>query len=535
MGAIGGLMGNAGGASGSGFKALTPGAIQNPVTKEQLDNAYGRTGNAMDTQEALVAALGAQNGIGNQSNVYNQYQDVVAGKGPNPAQAMLAQQTGQNTQNQAALMAGQRGAGANAGLLARQAAQQGAANQQNSIGQGATLQANQSLNALGQAGNIAGQQVQNQAAVTNQFIGNNLAEQQALLNANAGVNANNVALNQSSAGLAQQNMSGQQGMLGGLMNNGGSMFSMLGNMWGPEGQNFAKPAAQLMGGSEGGIQGVGGAAGASSGASIGGAASAGGAADTVGMDAATMIAAEGGNVEKPQMMADGGYSQLQGVQRSAPVVMQAQAFNPTPESSGPSSSMGQYLSNSANGVSAGSTQSGALGSPISPSSGGSDLGKSASGMAGSAMGMFGNMKGMFGGSSPDLTGSIGASSGVSSAGGAADAVSSGSGAMDLGSTASDVSMLAAKGGMVKALVSPGEVFLPPRKVSEVKKGKDPLAVGKKIPGKPKYPGNDYRNDVVPAKLEEGGIVIPNKVLQSKDPHKEAAKFVAAALAKRKVR
>lgn len=528
MGAIGGLMGNAGGASGSGFKALTPGAIQNPVTSEQLANAYGRTGNAMDSQEALVAALGAQNGIGNQSNVYNQYQDVVAGKGPNPAQAMLAQQTGQNTQNQAALMAGQRGAGANAGLLARQAAQQGAANQQNSIGQGATLQANQSLNALGQAGNIAGQQVQNQAAVTNQFIGNNLAEQQALLNANAGVNANNVALNQSSAGLAQQNMSGQRGMLGGLMNNGGSMFSMLGNMWGPEGQNFARPAAQLMGGSEGGIQGLGGAAGASSGASVGEAASAGGAADAVGTDAATMLVADGGYIQKPQMMADGGYSQLQGVQRGGPVVLQAQAFNPTPDPSGPSSSMGQYLSSGGGGgVSSGGGQSGALGSPISPSSGSSDLSKSTSGMAGSAMGMFGKMKGSGGGGGGDTT--MSQIQGMNPGG---YEVTGDQAASDWASVG-DVGM--ANGGTVKALVSPGEVFLPPRKVSEVKKGKDPLKVGEKIPGKPKYPGNDYRNDIVPKRLEEGGIVIPNKVLQSKDPHKEAARFVAAALAKRKVR
>ena len=94
----------------------------------------------------------------------------------------------------------------------------------------------------------------------------------------------------------------------------------------------------------------------------------------------------------------------------------------------------------------------------------------------------------------------------------------------------------AKGGKVKALVSPGERFLKPSDVKAVAKGqKSPLKAGEKIPGKPKFPGNDYRNDTVPKNLEEGGIVIPNKVLQSKNPGHEAKKFVDAVLAKRKTR
>jgi hypothetical protein len=79
---------------------------------------------------------------------------------------MLSQATGANTANQAALMAGQRGSGANAGLMARQAAQQGAANQQNSAGQAATMQANQSLNALNSMGSLATSQANQQANAT---------------------------------------------------------------------------------------------------------------------------------------------------------------------------------------------------------------------------------------------------------------------------------------------------------------------------------------------------------------------------------
>lgn len=90
----------------------------------------------------------------------------------------------------------------------------------------------------------------------------------------------------------------------------------------------------------------------------------------------------------------------------------------------------------------------------------------------------------------------------------------------------------AKGGKVPALLSPGEIYLPPEKAKQVaQKGKDPLS-GKKVPGKPKYPGNDYRNDTYPTTLQEGGVVIPNAVLQSKNPKQNAANFVEAIMAKK---
>lgn len=86
----------------------------------------------------------------------------------------------------------------------------------------------------------------------------------------------------------------------------------------------------------------------------------------------------------------------------------------------------------------------------------------------------------------------------------------------------------AKGGMVNALLSPGEKYLSPKDVQEVKNGKDPLVAGKKVPGKPEVKGakDSLKNDKVPAKLEEGGIVLPRSVTQSKNPHWEAHKFVS---------
>lgn len=119
-------------------------------------------GNALGAQGNLIGALNNANGIGmqtgaagNLTDVYgrqqmtdDQLRGIANGTGPNPAQAMLNQATGQNVANQAALMAGQRGAGANVGLIARQAGQQGAGIQQNAAGQGATMQAQQQLNAI---------------------------------------------------------------------------------------------------------------------------------------------------------------------------------------------------------------------------------------------------------------------------------------------------------------------------------------------------------------------------------------------------
>lgn len=236
-GAVGGVLGGAG--SGllnvlggqTHFNAEPVPNLGTAVTPEQAQQSLA-------SQQALSQALAGQGGIQNQSQVYGQQQALASqlgqlanGQGPNPAQAMLAQQTGNNVANQAALMAGQRGAGANAGLIARQAGQQGAATQQQAVGQGATMQAQQQLGALGalqnqQAllGTTAQNQVNNQANATNAYANNavgqlNTQNEQAMKNA--------FTPQQINAGVATGNAANAQKPLVGLIGGAGAAASVL--------------------------------------------------------------------------------------------------------------------------------------------------------------------------------------------------------------------------------------------------------------------------------------------------------------------
>ncbi len=225
MGFVSGLLGGQ-----NKFRAQGVTDFDMPATTGQANTAYDQTQNGINQQQAFVNALGAQNGLGNQSQVYNQLQGVANGTGPNPAQAQLAQATGANTANQAALMASQRGTGANAGLLARQAAMQGGANQQNAAGQAATLQAQQSLNALGQAGAMANQQAGQQAQGLQTLNQAAQGQQSNILNAigqqnNAKV-ANQSNLNNVNAGVTNQNSGNAQSAGSGLLSGIGSAFGL---------------------------------------------------------------------------------------------------------------------------------------------------------------------------------------------------------------------------------------------------------------------------------------------------------------------
>lgn len=220
-----------GGSSGSGFQANgAPAPIINATTASQANQGYNASQGALGTQAGLVAALGAANGIGNQSQVFNQLQGIAAGTGPNPAAATLNNATGTNVANTAALMAGQRGASANAGLLARTAGQTGAATQQTAVGQGAANQANQSLNAINTAAGVAGQQVGQQIAGTQGLVAGTQGEQGQILGSIAGQNNANVGLqgniNSTNAGIAGVNAQGQQGILGGLAGGVGSALGL---------------------------------------------------------------------------------------------------------------------------------------------------------------------------------------------------------------------------------------------------------------------------------------------------------------------
>ncbi len=314
MGALGGLTGTAGGVSGTGISGPRQATIRQGTTAQDVMNAQQQTGNTMEQQQALLQALQGQNGLGRQESVANQqqalanqlgagrgiaaqnqalaglqntagmYGDIAQGRGPNPAQAALNQSTGQNVANQAALMAGQRGAGANAGLIARQAAMQGANTQQQAVGQAATLQAQQQMNALAgltstqQAlGNMGGSQVQQQQAQqqamanqANQMAGQQIGavntnaqqalnNQTGLQNALAGINTAKVSsqnsVNAANAALAGTQMQGQQAMIGGAMQGaaggssmmaaGGEVKKMAAGGFMDEGLGQSKPQIQL--------------------------------------------------------------------------------------------------------------------------------------------------------------------------------------------------------------------------------------------------------------------------------------------------
>jgi len=388
MSFVSGLLG---GGKGMSYQAVGP-------SSAQLSQANNTVNNDITQQQSFVNALQGQNGLGNQSSVFgqqqalaNQLQGVANGTGPNPAQAALNQATGQNIAAQSALMAGQRGAGANVGLEARQAAMQGANTQQQAAGQGATMQAQQQLAAMqalqGQQANMANlantQVNQQQTGLTNlnqfglQNQGNLYGLQQNANSANASI-ANTAAQ-------GQQNLLGSiTGALGSAaqMIPGGAIASGISNMFSSP-TDYNSPAIQAQRGF-----------------------------------------ADGGEVK----MAQGG-------QTPSPV-------------SGPQSFAARH--------------------------------------------MLGTMPTM----------------------------------QPLKQMQPMSQMKMAEGGKVPALVSKGEIRIHKNDVKKVAEGKKSPLDGEKIPGKPKYPGNDYRNDVVPKTLNEGDIIIPNAILQSKNPQWQAHKFVA---------
>lgn len=234
-----------GGATNNGNFTAIGAPLQDPTTTGQATTAYGNTQSGLDQQQQLANALAAQGGINNQSSVYNQQQQLAnalqmqaQGVGPNPAQDQFAQNTGANVASQAALMAGQRGVGANPGEIARQIAMQGAATQQQAAGQQATLQAQQQLAAQGQLQaqqqNLAGlatQQVGQQAGAVSGYNQFAQGQQQNLLNGIAQQNNSAVGtqsnINNANAGIAGINAQNTAKVFGGLANSAGGAAQAL--------------------------------------------------------------------------------------------------------------------------------------------------------------------------------------------------------------------------------------------------------------------------------------------------------------------
>lgn len=210
-GIISGLMGGSGGSSV---------AIPSGTNAGQLDSSYNTNQAALGNQQNLLTTLQPQaaSAVGNQNTIANQYANQAAGNGPNVATSALNQTTGQNVANQAALMAGQRGASANPGLMARQAAQQGANTQQQAAGQAATLQAQQQIAAEGAGAQLASNQIAQTQGATTANTQADQGEQNILQQANT-------ANNQIQGQLAQQSSSQGASALSGLAGGAASILS----------------------------------------------------------------------------------------------------------------------------------------------------------------------------------------------------------------------------------------------------------------------------------------------------------------------
>lgn len=567
------------GKAGINFQAESA-PIQMPVTTQDAQGLAQQSLNSLQQQQNFTQALQAQNGIGNQSQVFNQLGGVAAGTGPNPAQTMLNQATGANTANQAALMAGQRGAGANTGLIARQAAQQGAHNQQSAVGQGATMQANQSLNALNMQGGIAGQQVGQQATANQAMLSGTQNEQQNLLNAIAAQNNSQVAMqsnkNNANAQLAQQVAAGQQKIAQGL---GGSLGGLMGTFGGAA----LKGVGSLFGGSSPDVtdttEGIDPSTGAQEGAGEFGPETQASFEDSGALDQmASEGFAEGGEVPESQYnggtesgtvtgigtaQGTGGNTGKEEVYQpeSAPVDMQSTLATPTISSetaaNAPKSKIGQFLHNTApsgpvadTGIQGkGVIDTGELtahqkqvaqtyandarmsADPKTKSSNyEGDWEDTAADVADTAIGIVAGMG--TGGIGLVGEGAIKAGESYDTSQNAADEREQTAAGRQEQRAERAQRTNQAHGGKVPAMVSPGEMYLNKKKAQAVAKGKASPMQGERIPGKAKVKGDSLKNDTVPKTLEAGGVVIPRSVMEHPDAAKKAAAFVAAHLAKR---
>lgn len=389
----GGLGGSTDTAEGLAGQSPTPGGIAGLLTPMNQYEArlapttFNNYNPIVNTAAGnSLAGVGQYNtNLSAEQALAEQLKMQAAGQGPNPTQAQLAQNTQNNVANQAALMASQRGASSNVGLLARQAANTGAAAQQASVGQAATLQAQQQLEAQKQLQAQQGQmgsQIAQQQGVSNQLFGYgaNAANTQ-----NANIVSNYGTVQGINAATAAQNANAAQDTTGGLISGLGTALAV-----------------------------------------------------------GAMMLAEGGPVEGPSMI-------------TTPAV--------APNLGEPSSFVGKFLRRESKDSSKSKSSFNALGSGLG-----------------------------------SLTGGM---------------------------------IMEAKGGKVPAMVSPGEVYLPPSKAKEVAHGKASPMAGEHIKGKAKVKGDSLKNDVVPKLLDEGGVVIPRSVMQSPNAAEKAAKFVAAVMAKQK--
>lgn len=218
-GVLGNSLNNALGTTFPGMGGKGMGADWLTGASSGVNNNTNATAPSIVTQDFIPGINQAQQ---RQTDVYNQQQNLAQallnqsqGGGPNPAQAQLAQNTGANVAQQGALMASQRGASANPALLARQAAMQGSNIQQNSVGQAATLQAQQQLAAQNALAN-------QQAQMGNQALQGESVKQGGLAAQNTALTTGGLGAQGINAQAASQNASTHAGILGGVLGGAGA-------------------------------------------------------------------------------------------------------------------------------------------------------------------------------------------------------------------------------------------------------------------------------------------------------------------------
>jgi phage gpG-like protein len=236
------------------FQAQAP-ALQQGTNVGQLNQAYQNAQQGIAGVGNLAGTLspGVGQGAKTQDVLTQQLLGQAQGQGPSVGQEILNQATRRNIAQQAALQAGQRGAGANAGLIAANNANLGANIQQQAGEQAALLGAQQQLAAQGQLAGLAGQQVGqglNAAQLQGQLSQN---EQNILQNANAAANQAAVAsqnnINEINAKAEQANQQANQGILAGLGQAlGGIGGALLGPLGTEAGSALGNAAKNLFGG-----------------------------------------------------------------------------------------------------------------------------------------------------------------------------------------------------------------------------------------------------------------------------------------------
>lgn len=511
--------------SGLGLQAagtnITPG-----TNASQLNDAYTNAQSGLTQQQNLTNTLTpqAQTGVNTQNAIEQQELNIANGTGPNPAQNELAQATAANVANQASLAAGQRGSSSNIGLLERQNAQTGAATQQASAGQAATMEAQQQIAAQNNAATIAANQIGQTAGATTGLNTATQNEQNILQNANTSENNANVSAQASANSV---NAASNSNVLGGI-GNALSNVPVIGSLF-DEGGVVGKDGKKMLHGhkkmefvhkmtemalkhyDEGGAVDEG---------NYTASEPSNGPSPVSAPNETPIMGKSGGN------SGGGGASSLIGL---AAAMAQGGPIQPNPlvSSTIQNPNMTQY-----SGQYAGSSAANAPGSVAAPNE--KTLVNKKAKKSGPAMGTSSDS------TDPNITGAnnplvqSGQATTMPVEAGGGDAPISDvanfmkaykGGNVCAGPHKSHVANFMAQGGKAKAvpaMVSPQERYLNPREVEQVQHGANPMKLGYVFPGKDKVKGkNSLKNDVTPTSLEEGGVVIPVEVEKKKDPNKSA--------------